>query len=362
MGTTALGVVAANTNVLAAMVDAWAANPTFACSGKLSVYTDVQNNQGYTGSGVLISSNWVLTAGHVITTAANIGRTIQQIRFKMGPDALNPINVVTSFSWTCYPGYNGSGTGQGIDLALVCLSEPVTNASPAVLYNQSLASLVGQHCYTTANGSRGVAGQPLFPADYLARAAQNILFDCAAPVVDADYVWWSFSAPSDFSAEPLEGMGSPGDSGGPVWVVTNSQWKVAAIMSGVRTFPPYYDFGDETYAYFVGAQLDWIYGVIGVKPALSIQCFDAGSVRVQWPAWASSYALQTSTDLAGTNWTAASGIVDNGAFKSATFGCTNEPARFFRLLKQPTPQSSAKPLHGPPPPPGSWDDLIGRDP
>ncbi len=358
--TTVQATIAADLATLQAMPQQWTSNPVFMANGKVSVYTATNPAAGYAASGVLIASNWLLTAGHVITQAAETGRTIQAIRFRMGLVSTNPVEIAVADYWTNYP--RGSVSGQDPDIALIRLSQPVTCTAPAVMYFGSLASLSGKHCWSTGVGTRGIAAQGLLAADNQQRASQNTIGDCSPPVwLDADYLFYRFSAPGETGALPFEGMGSPGDSGGAVWIYTNSQWRVAAVMSGVTT-DPQYNFGNATYAYPVAAQLEWIYEVMGVTPTLSIQRVDASTVKLEWPSRATSYALQTSPSLDTTNWAAASGVVDDGSYKSVTFVCTNEPVRLFRLVKQPAQQSPPKAACRPSPPPGSWDDLILHEP
>jgi len=111
-------------------------------------------------------------------------------------------------------------------------------------------------------------------------------------------------------------------------------WQVAGIISG-GTLDPSYNFGNITYAMGVSSYLDWIYGVIGVKPSLSIQDGGTNGVRVQWPSWATSYVLQSCTDLAGSNWVAATGgITDDGTNRSATFSISTNGQEFWHLARQ----------------------------
>ena len=155
-------------------------------------------------------------------------------------------------------------------------------------------------------------------------------------------------------------MGSPGDSGGGWFVNVNGQWQLAAISSAI-TIDSSYNFGNQTVAYFVGAQLDWIYGVIGVLPSLSIQTVDAATVQLQWPSWATSFALQTSTNLSASNWTAvATSPTDDGTTKSVLTALSGG-AQFWRLLKQNSPALRAA-TPRPPAPAGSYDDLLDRNP
>ena len=153
--------------------------------------------------------------------------------------------------------------------------------------------------------------------------------------------------------------GTPGDSGGRWSVFIDGRWQLVAVTSG-GTRDLSYAFGNQTYAYPVTTRLEWIYGAMGVAPTLSIQPTTNGMVQVQWPSWATSYALQTSTNIAGADWAIVSGSVEEGTNRSLTMPIT-EPQRFWRLSKQ-SASAGLKSVPHPGAPVGESDDLIDHTP
>jgi len=283
------------------------------------------------GSGVLIGDgSWVLCAGHELNY-----RPFSNAQFSLLDSAGGVSTVVNASTWQIYPGFTGSGTGQGVDLALVHLSEPITSVIPGVVYSGSQGSLSGVTACMAGFGRPGTAGNGVSAHDLIKRAGENIIGDASYPYwLESQYLISRFDAPSSASAVALEWQGSPGDSGGPWMVQDSGIWQVAGIISG-GTLDPSYNFGNITYAMGVSSYLDWIYGVIGVKPSLSIQDGGTNGVRVQWPSWATSYVLQSCTDLAGSNWVAATGgITDDGTNRSATFSISTNGQEFWHLARQ----------------------------
>ncbi len=100
-----------------------------------SDYTDLGNSPayaavgtfvdagGYTGCGILIAPDWVLTAGHVTDIASSGTFTVDG-------------NSYSSTQLFTDPGWNGNAL-NGNDFGLVHLSTPVTSVTPVMLYTGS---------------------------------------------------------------------------------------------------------------------------------------------------------------------------------------------------------------------------------
>ena len=298
--------------------------------GVIGLYTS-SGSWDAAGTGVVIGDgSWVLLSGHQLNQWS-----YSNVRFSLRNSVGAITTVVNASSWFTYPGFTGSGTGQGVDLGLIHLSEPIICVSPADLYSGSQSSLSGVTACMAGFGQPGIAGSGVSPYDGIKRAGENIIGDASYPSwLESQYLISRFDAPDSASAVALEWQGSPGDSGGPWMVQDSGIWQVAGISSGI-TLDPNYNFGNITYATGVSSNLDWIYGVIGVKPSLSIQDGGTNGVRVQWPSWATSYVLQSCTDVAGINWVAATGgITDDGTNRSATFSISTNGQQFWRLARQ----------------------------
>jgi len=228
-------------------------DPMFNAVVKVSVYTDLLNGIGYGGSGTVIGNGeWVLTAGHVITTASSI----DQIKIKIGPNANSPDGVAVADSWYVYPGYTG-GAGLGVDLALIHIATPIGSITPATLYSGTQSSLTGVMASMAGYGTIGLAGQGLQTYNGLRYGGQNTIGEVYYPSVDPQYLVTRFDAPNSGVAAALEWQGTPGDSGGPWMVQVGGVWEVAAVSSGVN-HDPSFSFGDVTFANNVFDYLGWI--------------------------------------------------------------------------------------------------------
>jgi cyclophilin family peptidyl-prolyl cis-trans isomerase len=74
---------------------------------------------------------------------------------------------------------------------------------------------------------------------------------------------------------------------------------------------------------------------ITVVPALSLACLGTNSV-INWPAWAFGYAVQSSTNLSGTNWVTVTNVAALSGFQNVITNATssNAPSAsqvFYRL-------------------------------
>jgi hypothetical protein len=205
------------------------------------------------GSGVVIGDgSWVLLSGHQLNQSGIVGGAFA-IRDSAGVNT----EVSIAQSWMVYPGFTGTGTGQGIDLGLMRLSSPITSVSPANLFRGSVSDLYGQTLSMAGFGSPGIAGQGISDSR-LRYAGINVVNDVPRPgFLESTYLYTEFTAPTAPGGLQLEWGGTPGDSGGPWMVLRGSSWEVAAISSG-RINDPLYNFGNITYAQPLSGQLGWI--------------------------------------------------------------------------------------------------------
>ena len=229
----------------------------------------------YIASGVLISPEWVLTAGHVTGGNNFLGGGISNMTF-----SLTSGNSVLSFAaaeWVTHPGWAASAGDllDGYDLGLVRLSQSVTAVQAATLYLQE--SLQIQPGTIVGYGSTGVgstgfqvgtagtkrAGQNMIDAqgDGLSVSSNLLFVDFDQPGVTGESVVGS--------ALPLalEYLSAPGDSGGGLFITQDSQTFLVGITSfgwGYRDDDANSDYGDLAGFISTTAYAGWISSVAGV--------------------------------------------------------------------------------------------------
>ena len=85
----------------------------------------------YGGTGVLISNQWVLTAGHMLRVQFSQGSTIEDARsVTYNPNGTN----YAAEEWLPHPDFSNSTLSNGFDIGLIHLSIPVTNVVPVTRY------------------------------------------------------------------------------------------------------------------------------------------------------------------------------------------------------------------------------------
>lgn len=187
---------------------------------------------GFSGSGVMISDRWVLTAGHVAQSKGTGGT------FNIGG-----INY-TIESAILHPGYSTSGAPHSNDIGLLYLSASITNVAAAEMYSFSPpASILGREATYVGYGysGTGLTGAQL-PIER--RAFTNLI-----EFYGDQYGLTTTSFVSDFDnptgtsnrqdsnpiATRLEGAVAPGDSGGGVFVTVNG----ARYLIGINSYSGY---------------------------------------------------------------------------------------------------------------------------
>lgn len=187
---------------------------------------------GGLGSGILIGSQWVLTAAHVVSGSG--GRhTLPSATFN-----LKGTQYIADFA-EVYPTWSGN-SGAGNDLALVHLASTVS-AIAAAEFRIQPADLSNQYITFVGFGLGG-DGQSGYLAGTggIKRAGTNILdyngsilgLDSSIYLADFDSGLDSNNVLGSASTTAFESILTPGDSGGGVFMLYNGQ----NILVGVNSF------------------------------------------------------------------------------------------------------------------------------
>lgn len=162
------------------------------------------------GCGTLIAPRWVLTAAHV-------GRGLSPFSPRIRVDGEEHGVRQVLF----HPDSEGDGRRPPqVDLALVQLVEAVEGVEPVPLYRRS--DEAGQDVFVVGYGDHGAAGARLTRGDGVRRAATNTVESA-----EGGRLRLTFDAPPDGTA--LEGVGGPGDSGGPLYLENDEGLFLAGV-------------------------------------------------------------------------------------------------------------------------------------
>jgi len=262
--------------------ETYAGDPRFQSVGYLAGQVPAGGYE-FAGSAVLISPEWVLTAGHVITRSDNSGYS--DMMFSIDADILggDPPVYYGADAWFAYPGFQGTAPlGTNHDIGLVHLATPVTEVEPAVLFTgvdqrETLVHMAGY-------GYPGTASTGVGDFDGLKRAGDNV-----ASGFGGDRPSWSsfesqyWLAPflyQDSDLQPLEWLSTPGDSGAGWFAEIGGEMQLVGINHGVSGS---YGMFSDSMAIRVSLYADWINETTGVpEPGTFSLLAVAGVVAVWW--------------------------------------------------------------------------------
>jgi hypothetical protein len=221
------------------------------------------------GQGVLIDPRWVVTAAHAVTwqsggvsevTIDHVPRHVERVVLYPGyqklPQPLVDRALKTNDATQIIAFLSASN-----DVALLKLSEPVTDVVPIAIYKKD--DELGKSIKIMGKGATGTgaSGQD---ANGAHRTALRRAFNKITGVQDR-WLCYTFHKPP--SALPLEGISGDGDSGGPVLIQVKDQWQVAGLVSWKRgkdnailLHPGFY--GQTNYNVRLSHYASWIDNVI----------------------------------------------------------------------------------------------------
>jgi hypothetical protein len=220
------------------------------------------------GHGVLIAPQWVITAAHTIPrhheleqvvingVSRDVERVVRHPGYKTLPQELIDQAVASGEAMLIVVFLASSD-----DIALVRLTEPVTDVAPVAIYRDGdeqgmIIKIVGKG----ATGTGATGHHPRGPNRTELRRAFN-------RITSAHGRWFCYVFVEPPSAMPLEGIQGNGDSGGPVLIQAEDQWLLVGVgawkvvQGDVRTSRPG-RYGQTNCNVRLSHYIEWIESVI----------------------------------------------------------------------------------------------------
>jgi secreted trypsin-like serine protease len=252
------------------------------------------------GSGVLISSQWILTAAHnfiLPEETKNLPR-LSDVSILVGNDPNRPSKTLKVSQIIVHPHWTSSDGGfeKGTDLALVKLATPITDVTPAVVNfdlngekDKAYTWSCGFGDYSQQAGqNRDDYSKKHAMVNVLDRIVNGLTTSIAGTTYNGGLLAFDFDAPDgkyntlgdnianeqervlgtgNSAAEALEMEGGTvqGDSGGPIFMKINGVWKVCGILHGgvddVRAGHKDSSYGDISIYCRTASAANWIQSI-----------------------------------------------------------------------------------------------------
>ena len=233
--------------------------------------------------GTLIGNQWLLTAGHVVTNISPFSRSAE-----CGGVSIPIATVYTYPGWGIKSDEKGDAIDLSIpDLAIVRLAHSPKGMVPMTVSRET--NEPGQPIVVVGKGLTGTGETGPDAEDGKLRAATNVVDS-----IFGQYFTFTFSPPGDSTATDMEGIGGPGDSGGPAVVKRNGRNYVIGVSSLNNrgpTGPSTYN-STEVYAR-VSTSAAWIDSVIAGKGKADVVTDVVRNLTKEgWPAGVQAAAVK----------------------------------------------------------------------
>ena len=276
--------------------------PDFSSVVSFAYSLDGSDDFDYSASGVLISPEWILTAGHnfFVSDDQNSPAPASGIVVVLGNDPNDFSKEIEIESLTFFPTWleDDAVYGNANDLCLVKLKSPITSITPAKLLKET-SERVGSTTWAAGFGDYSQRPGEDSEAYSLRHATSNTLDRVASGISSTSssgtftggLLAFDFDSPSgtinslgdDYLSEDeillgggtssptpqtYEGSAVEGDSGGPLFLQVGNEWLVAGILSG-SVGEPFIGHRPNSYGeidVFIRVSLayDWISDITGL--------------------------------------------------------------------------------------------------